>query len=87
MTTTTPQAPVPDGAVRGAAGWRKRLRRELRRVGAADVSIYLDGRRGVAHLRFAGHGDRIDVGVSDALEELGSLPDRAGLEAVVKALG
>ncbi len=78
---------VPDGAVRGAADWRKRLRRELRRVGAADASIYLDGPRGVVHLRLAGHDNRIDVDVRRALEQLRSVPDRAGIEAALKALG
>jgi hypothetical protein len=75
------------GPIHGAAQWRKRLRREFQRVGAVPVSVYLDGQRGVAHLRFAERADRVDVNVHEALKQLRSLPDRAGLEATLTALG
>jgi hypothetical protein len=38
--------------IRGAADWRKRLRRELQRVGAARASLYIDGPRGIARVHF-----------------------------------
>ena len=77
---------LPRGAVHGAAGWRKRLRREFSRVGAGNVSVYVDGPRGIAHMRFAGHVERTTVDVREALRLLGSLPDGAGLETTLKAL-
>jgi hypothetical protein len=77
---------VRRGRVRGAAEWRKRLRRELLRVGAANVSVYVDGRRGIAYLRFPKHADRLAPGAHDALALLRSLPDRAGVEATFSAL-
>jgi hypothetical protein len=77
----------PRRAVRGAAHWRKRLRRELLRVGAANVSVYVDGPRGIVHMRFPEHGDRINVDVREALRLLSSLPDGAGVETTLKALG
>ena len=41
----------PRRPVRRAAQARKRLRRELRRVGADGVSLYIDGPRGTVRLR------------------------------------
>ena len=76
----------PYGAVHGAAGWRKRLRRELVRVGAADVALYVDGRRGTVRLRFADYGRQLHLGVRDALRLLRSLADGVGVEATVNAL-
>jgi hypothetical protein len=76
----------PRGAVHGAAGWRKRLRREFLRVAAANVSVYVDGPRGIAHMRFPGHVERTTVDVREALRLLESLPDRAGVETTLKAL-
>jgi hypothetical protein len=73
--------------IRGAADWRKRLRRELQRVGAARASLYIDGPRGIARVHFPEHAGRIDVGVREALGLLRSLPDGAGVEATLKALG
>ncbi len=90
MASTTQQEPAPvvapDTGIHGAADWRKRLRREFRRVGVADVSVYLDGPRGKAHFRFDGHGGRIDVGLRAALSELRALPSHAGVEATLAAL-
>jgi hypothetical protein len=76
----------PRRAVHGAAGWRKRLRREFSRVRAGDVSVYVDGPRGIAHMRFPGHVERTTVDVRGALRLLGSLPDGAGPETTLKAL-
>ena len=72
--------------VHGAADWRRRLRRELLRVGVASASIYIDGSRGVARMRFPAHADRLSVPVSDALSVLRSLPDRAGIDTTLDAL-
>ncbi len=69
---------------RGAAELRKRLRRELRRTGAADVSLYIDGSRGTARVRTAGREASVPVG--EGLEVLRSLADGAGVEAVLDAL-
>lgn len=73
-------------AVRGAADWRKRLRRELLRVGAIGVSVYVDGPRGTVHVRFPQRADRITVDAHEALQLLRSLPDAAGVEATLTAL-
>jgi len=72
--------------VRGAADWRKRLRREFLRLGPPDVSMYVDGRRGIVHVRFPEHADRISADVREALRLLQSLPDGAGAEATLNAL-
>jgi hypothetical protein len=69
-----------------AAQWRKRLRRELLRVGVSRVSVYIDGPRGIARLRFADHAGQLSVLVDDALRVLGSLPDGAGVEQAVSAI-
>lgn len=90
MESATQQQPgaggSPPRAVRGAAHWRKRLRRELLRVGAANVSVYVDGPRGIVHMRFPERGDRISMNVRQALQVLGSLPDGAGVETTLKTL-
>jgi len=72
--------------VRNAAEWRKRLRRELQRVGAGEVSLYIDGPRGLARLRFADHGGGLSLPVEDALHLLRALPDGAGVERTVETL-
>ena len=72
--------------VRNAAEWRKRLRRELQRVGAGDVSLYIDGPRGLARLRFADHGGGLGLPAEDALRLLRALPDGAGVERTVETL-
>jgi hypothetical protein len=72
--------------VRGAAQVRKRLRRELRRVGADDVSLYIDGPRGIARLRFPGQDRWLELAPGEALELLRSLPNGAGAQAAVDAL-
>ncbi len=72
--------------VRGAAQLRKRLRRELRRVGADGVSLYIDGPRGIARLRFPGRDRSLELEPGEALELLGSLPNGAGAQATVDAL-
>lgn len=77
----------PPQAVRGTANWRKRLRRELIRVGAANASVYVDGPRGAVHMRFPEHADRVNVDVRKAVRLLGSLPDGAGVETTLKTLG
>ena len=72
--------------VGGAAQLRKRLRRELQRVGADRVSLYIDGPRGIARLRFPGQDDWLDRVPSEALELLRAVPDGAGAQAAVDAL-
>ncbi len=72
--------------VRGAAQVRKRLRRELRRVGADDVSLYIDGPRGVARLRFPRQDRWLELAPGEALELLQALPNGAGAQATVDAL-
>ena len=72
--------------VRGAAHLRKLLRRELRRVGAADASLYIDGPRGVVRVRFPSQERYLHVPVSEALAQLRTLPNAAGAEAAVDAL-
>lgn len=74
------------GPVHHAAAWRKRLRRELLRLRAGEVSLYIDGPRGVAHVRFPQHADRYTLGVDQALRSLRSLPDGAGVQATQDAL-
>ncbi|MHB1570702.1 MAG: hypothetical protein ACYC0H_16065 [Solirubrobacteraceae bacterium] len=73
-------------AVRGAADWRKRLRRELQRAGTPNVSVYIDGQRGTVRLRFAEHREQFRIGAQDALELLRAVPDRAGVETIIRAL-
>ena len=73
--------------VRGATDWRKRLRREFLRVGAPNVSVYVHGRRGIVHVHFPEHADRIRADMREALRLLRSLPDRTGIEATLTALG
>ena len=81
MTSDTSRRPVHN-----AAQWRKRLRRELQRVGADNVSLYIDGPRGIARLRFADHGDGLSVPAEDAIHLLRALPDGAGVERTVQTL-
>jgi hypothetical protein len=76
----------PRRPVRGAAQVRKRLRRELRRVGADGVSLYIDGPRGIARLRFPGQDRWLELAPGEALELLRSLPNGAGAQAAVDAL-
>ena len=72
--------------VRGAAQLRKLLRRELRRVGAADASLYIDGPRGVVRVRFPNQERALHVPVSEALAVLRTLPNGAGPQVAVDAL-
>ncbi len=72
--------------VYNAADWRKRLRRELHRVRAGAVSLYIDGPRGVVHVRLPGHGERVSVRLDEALRALRALPDGAGVHATLEAL-
>jgi hypothetical protein len=72
--------------VHGAAQLRKLLRRELRRVGAADASLYIDGPRGVVRVRFPSRERELNVPVSEALALLRTLPNGAGAEAADDAL-
>jgi hypothetical protein len=76
----------PRRPVRGAAQVRKRLRRELRRVGAGGVSLYIDGPRGIARLRFPGQDSWLELAPGEALHLLRSLPNGAGGQATVDAL-
>ncbi len=73
-------------AIHHAADWRKRLRREFLRLGVANVSLYVDGPRGIVRVRFRDQSARVSVEVNDALERLRSLPDRAGSQAAADAL-
>jgi len=77
---------VSFGPVRGAAQLRKLLRRELRRVGAADASLYIDGPRGVVRVRFPNQERELHVPVSEALALLRTLPNGAGPQVAVDAL-
>jgi hypothetical protein len=77
---------APRRSVHNAAQWRKLLRRELQRVGASNVSLYIDGRRGIVRLRFPQDTGEFSVPAGGALESLRSLPDGAGLEPTVKKL-
>ena len=72
--------------VRGAAQLRKRLRRELRRVGATDVKLYIDGPRGSVRVRFPTQNRELHLPVSDALRLLRAVSDGAGAEAALEAL-
>jgi hypothetical protein len=72
--------------VRGAAQLRKLLRRELRRVGAADASLYIDAPRGAVCVRFPSPERELHVPVSEALALLRTLPNGAGPEEAVDAL-
>ncbi len=72
--------------VRGAAQLRKLLRRELRRVGAADASLYIDGPRGVVRVRFPNQERELHVPVSEALALLRTLPNAAGPQVALDAL-
>src|SRR5580693_1903197 len=71
---------------RGAAQLRKLLRRELRRLGAADASLYIDGPRGVVRVRFPNLERELHVPVSEALALLRTLPNGAGRQVAVDAL-
>jgi len=73
--------------VHNAAQWRKRLRRELQRVGASKVRVYIDGPRGIARLRFLEeHAGQFSLPADEALRSLRSLPDGAGVEQTVDAI-
>jgi hypothetical protein len=76
----------PRRPVRGAAHLRKRLRRELRRVGADGVSLYIDGPRGIARLRFTRQDRWLELPPGEALDLLRSLPNGAGAQATIDAL-
>ena len=76
----------PRRPVRGAAEERKRLRRELRRVGTDGVSLYIDGPRGIARLRFPSQDRWLELAPGEALDLLRSLPDGASTQATVDAL-
>ena len=76
----------PRRPVQGAAQLRKRLRRELRRVGADGVSLYIDGPRGIARLRFPGQDRWLELVPGEALDLLRSRPNGAGAQATVDAL-
>ena len=71
--------------MRGAAQLRKRLRGELRRIGAAEVSLYIDGPRGVLRLKFPGRAGDFRLPVSEGLALLRALPNGAGTQATVDA--
>lgn len=76
----------PRRPVRGAAQLRKRLRRELRRVGADGVSLYIDGPRGIARLRFPRQDRSLELAPGEALDLLRSVPNGAGAQATIDAL-
>lgn len=76
----------PRWPVRGAAQARKRLRRELRRVGADGVSLYIDGPRGSVRLRFPRQDRWLELAMGEALDLLRSLPNGAGAQATSDAL-
>lgn len=81
----TPDA-VARRPVQNAAHWRKRLRRELRRVGANKVSLYVDGPRGTVRLRFPDHAGQFVVPADEVLEQLRSLTDDVGLEQTIDTI-
>jgi hypothetical protein len=56
------------------------------RVGASNVSLYIDGPRGIARLRFPDHPGQFSVLADEALRLLRSLPDGAGVEQTVNAI-
>jgi hypothetical protein len=72
--------------VQNAAQWRKLLQRELRRVGASKVSLYVDGPRGTVRLRFPDHAGQFVVPADDVLEQLRSLTDDVGLEQTIDTI-
>ncbi len=78
--------PLAPRRVRGAAQLRKRLRGGLRRIGAGEVSLYIDGPRGVVRLQFPSQDEDVRVPVSEGLALLSALPKGAGTEAAVNAL-
>ena len=51
-----------------------------------DASLYIDGPRGVARLRFPGQDRWLELAPGEALQLLSSLPNRAGAQATVDAL-
>jgi hypothetical protein len=59
------------------------LPRELQRVGGINVSLYIDGRRGIVRLRFPEHAGEFSVSADSALK---SLRSGAGLEATVNTM-
>ena len=72
--------------VHNAAHWRKRLQRELRRIGANNVGLYVDGPRGLVRLRFPGHAGQFVLSANDALAQLRSLADGAGVEQAINTI-
>jgi hypothetical protein len=72
--------------VQNAAHWRKQLQRELRRVGANKVSLYVDGRRGTVRLRFPDHAGQFVVPADELLEQLRSLTDDLGVEQTIDTI-
>ena len=72
--------------VHGAAQLRKRLRRELRRLDAAGLSLYVDGRRDTVRLAVRANHQRQLVPADEALARLSELPDGAGVQATLDGL-
>ena len=70
----------------GAAQLRKRLRRELRRLDAAGLSLYVDGRRDTVRLASPADHRRQLVPADEALARLSELPDGAGVQATLDGL-
>ena len=64
----------PRRPVRGAAQARKRLRRELRRVGADGVRLYIDGPRGIARVRFPDQDRWLELRQARLLTSFGPFP-------------
>ena len=81
LSDTAPRRPAHN-----AAQWRKRLRRELQRVGASKVSLYIDGPRGIARLRFPDHAGQFSMHAGEALRLLRSVPDGAGVQKTVNTI-
>jgi hypothetical protein len=70
----------------GAAQLRKLLRRELRRVGASGLSLYVDGPRDVVRVMSRADSERRHaVPTNEALVLLRALPDGAGVDAALDA--
>ena len=77
-------AELPTRAPRRSAELRKLLRRELRRLDAGQVGIYVHG--GVVRLTDSRNGDRAAVPAAVALAAPAALPDGADGDAAVGAL-
>jgi hypothetical protein len=55
-------------------------------VGASKISLYIDGPRGVAGLRFPDHAGQFSVPAEEALRLLRSVPDGAGVQQAADAI-